>query len=178
MPLEKLSSAPTIETPRLKMRAHTFADFSDSFAMWSDPDVTRFIGGKPSTEEESWHRFQRYPGHWALMGFGFWLVEEKVMGRFVGEIGFLEGKREMNPGFDGAHEMGWGLMPHSHGNGYASEAVAAALAWHDGHFGRVRTGCMIAPGNTPSIRVAARAAFTQFAQTVYKGGPALLFERR
>jgi len=54
MPLEKLSSAPTVETTRLKLRAHTLADFPDSFAMWADPDVTRFIGGKPSTKEESW----------------------------------------------------------------------------------------------------------------------------
>ena len=89
MPLEKLSSAPTVETTRLKLRAHTLADFPDSFAMWADPDVARFIGGKPSTKEESWQRFQRYPGHWALMGFGYWLIEEKATGRFAGEMGLL-----------------------------------------------------------------------------------------
>ena len=178
MPLEKLSSAPTVETTRLKLRAHTLADFPDSFAMWADPDVARFIGGKPSTKEESWQRFQRYPGHWALMGFGYWLIEEKATGRFAGEMGLLEGQREMTHGFDGAHEIGWSLMPHSHGKGFATEAVAAALAWHDAQFGRVRTACMIAPENAPSIRVATKAGYTQFAQTTYKGNPTLLFERR
>jgi len=178
MSLEKLNAAPTVETPRLILRGHRVEDYPDSVAMWSDADVTRFIGGKPATAEETWARVLRYAGMWALLGYGFWLVAEKSSGQFVGEMGFLEGKREMNPGFDGAHEIGWGLIPAAHGKGYASEAVAAALAWHDGHFGRGRTACMIAPENAPSIRVAERAGYTQFAQTTYKGNPALLFERR
>ncbi|MGD0141617.1 MAG: GNAT family N-acetyltransferase [Rhizomicrobium sp.] len=178
MPAEKLKTAPSIKTPRLILRAHALADFPDSFAMWSDPGVARFIGGQPSTEEESWHRFQRYPGHWALMGFGYWLIEETTTGQFAGEMGFLEGKRPLSPGFDGAHEIGWALMLHAQGKGYATEAVAAALAWHDERFGRVRTTCMIAPENAPSIRVAEKAGYAQYAQTTYKGNPTLLFERR
>jgi RimJ/RimL family protein N-acetyltransferase len=178
MPLEKLSSAPTVETPRLILRAHRIDDYPDSVAMWSDAAVTRFIGGKPATAEETWARVLRYAGMWALLGYGFWLAAEKSSGQFVGEMGFLEGKREMNPGFDGAHEIGWGLVPTAHGKGYASEAVAAALAWHDGHFGRVRTACMIAPENAPSIRVAEKAGYTEYARTTYKGNPTLLFERQ
>jgi hypothetical protein len=38
----------------------------------TNPDVTRHIGGKPYTEEESWARFLRYFGHWLLLGFGYW----------------------------------------------------------------------------------------------------------
>lgn len=177
MTREKLSVAPTVETPRLILRAHTLEDYPASVAMWSDETVTRFIVGKPATAEETWARVLRYAGMWALLGYGFWLVAEKTSGQFVGEMGFLEGKRDMNPGFDGAHEIGWGLMPAVHGKGYASEAVAAALAWHDGHFGHVRTACMIAPENAPSIRVAERAGYTQYARTTYKGNPTLLFER-
>jgi RimJ/RimL family protein N-acetyltransferase len=178
MPQEKLTTAPRVEAARLILRAHTLADFPDSVAMWSDADVTRFIGGKPATAEETWGRVLRYAGMWTLLGYGFWLVAEKSSGKFVGEMGFLEGKREMTPGFDGAHEIGWGLIPTAHGKGFASEAVAAALDWHDGHFGRVRTACMIAPENAPSIRVAEKAGYTQYAQTTYKGSSTLLFERR
>ena len=177
MALEKLSVAPTVETPRLILRAHTLEDYPSSVAMWSDADVTRFIGGKPATAEETWARVLRYAGMWTLLGYGFWLVAEKSSGQFVGEMGFLEGKREMNPGFDGAHEIGWAVMPHAHGKGFATEAVNAATAWHDTHFGRVRTACMIAPENMPSIRVAEKAGYVEYAHTTYKGNPTLLFER-
>jgi RimJ/RimL family protein N-acetyltransferase len=173
----QLTAAPMVETARLRLRAHTLADFPDCFAMWSDPDVTRFIGGQPSTKEETWARFQRYPGHWALMGFGFWLVEEKATGRFAGEMGFLEGQREMNPGFDGAHEAGWGLMTWAQGKGYATEVARAAHDWHERQFGRVRTACMIAPENVSSLRVAEKLGYREYARAVYKARDAILLER-
>ena len=64
-----MPDAPAIETARLSLRAHALADFAESAAMWADPEVTRHIGGKPFSEEQSWHRLLRYVGHWALLGF-------------------------------------------------------------------------------------------------------------
>ncbi len=63
--------------------------------MWADPEVTRYIGGKPLTEEESWARLLRYVGHWSLLGFGYWVVEEKTTGNFIGEVGFADYKRDL-----------------------------------------------------------------------------------
>jgi RimJ/RimL family protein N-acetyltransferase len=57
-------------------------------AMWADPTVTRHIGEKPFGVEESWTRLLRYAGPWMLLGFGYWVIEEKATGRFAGEIGF------------------------------------------------------------------------------------------
>ena len=57
--------APVIETQRTILRAHRLEDFDAYAAMWADPVVTRFIGGKPRTREESWMRFLRH----ALSGF-------------------------------------------------------------------------------------------------------------
>jgi hypothetical protein len=34
-----------------------------------------------------------YIGHWALMGFGYWVIEEKATGEFVGDVGFADFKR-------------------------------------------------------------------------------------
>ena len=45
--------SPTVETERLIMRDHRLADFDAYVAMWADPIVTRFIGGRPRTREES-----------------------------------------------------------------------------------------------------------------------------
>src|SRR4029077_6257721 len=66
------TKVPVIETERLKMRGHRLADLNDCAAMWADPIVTRHIGGRPFSEEETWARFLRYAGHWSLMGFGYW----------------------------------------------------------------------------------------------------------
>ena len=76
---------PVIETERLILRGHVLEDSEASLALWTDPEVTRFIGGKPSTTEEVWPRLLRYAGHWSLLGFGYWAITEKATGRFVGE---------------------------------------------------------------------------------------------
>ena len=39
---------PVIETERLLLRGHRLDDFEALAAMWADPAVVRFIGGKPS----------------------------------------------------------------------------------------------------------------------------------
>jgi hypothetical protein len=96
---------PIIETERLKLRGHTIEDASNVTALWSNADVTRYIGGKPHTAEECWARLLRYAGHWSLLGFGYWAVEEKAAGEFVGEVGFSNSKREIEPPL-GAVEVG------------------------------------------------------------------------
>jgi RimJ/RimL family protein N-acetyltransferase len=48
---------PVIETERLKLRGHRLGDFGACAAMWADPIVTRHIGGRPFSEEESWKAF-------------------------------------------------------------------------------------------------------------------------
>ena len=168
---------PVIETDRLRMRGHTVSDLDPVAAMWGDPDVVRHITGKPATREESWARLNRYAGHWALMGYGFWLIEEKSTGRFVGEAGFADFKREMEPRFE-APEHGWSLASWAQGQGFASEALEAQLVWAEGHFGRAPLVCMIAPENAPSIRLAQKHGYKEFARRPYKGEPSILFRRQ
>jgi RimJ/RimL family protein N-acetyltransferase len=178
MPFDIPPAVPALETERLVLRGHILSDFADSAALWGDPDVTRFIGGRPFTEEEVWARLMRYVGHWALLGFGYWVVREKGSNRFVGEVGFGDFRRELDPPFDGAPEAGWVMSPGFQGLGYATEAVNAALAWGEGRFGPVRTVCMISPDNAPSMRVAEKVGYREYARTEYKGSPTVLLERR
>jgi RimJ/RimL family protein N-acetyltransferase len=154
--------------------------------MWADPRVTRHIGGRPSTEEEAWARVLRYAGLWALVGFGYWVVRERATGRFVGEVGLADFRRELAPPLDpplaGAPEVGWVLAPWAHGRGFATEAVRAALAWADGRAAdpRLASGravCLIAPENAASVRVAERCGFRPAGRAAYKGEATLLFER-
>lgn len=169
--------APPLETERLRLRAHTKDDLAACFAIWGDPDVTRFIGGKPSTREEAWNRIVRCAGLWPLLGYGFWAVEEKDSGRIVGDIGIMEAKRDIDPPFEGEPEAGWALSPSVHGRGYASEALAAMLGWADRHLDAARLVCIISPENSPSLKLAAKFGFRERARTTYHGADTIQFER-
>jgi RimJ/RimL family protein N-acetyltransferase len=169
---------PAIETARLRLRGHRLADFARCAAMWADPEVTRHIGGKPLSEEESWAKLLRYVGHWSLLGFGFWAIEEKASGGFVGELGFADFKRDMVPPLGGVPELGWALAAGAHGKGYATEAVRAAVAWGETRFGATRTVCLIRPDNQRSIRVAEKCGYREAARATYKGHPTIVFARQ
>ena len=194
-PAHQEYQVPVIETPRLCLRGPRPEDFPDSAALWSDPVVTRFTGGKPLSEEEVWARLLRYVGHWAWMGFGYWIVEEKGTGRFAGEVGFSDWKREMKPSLRGLPELGWVLASHMHGQGYATEAALAAIQWADLHFrkrpsnaedvrlkypiapewGSARMTCIIHPEHVRSIRVAEKCGFKELLRTSYRGEPTTVF---
>jgi RimJ/RimL family protein N-acetyltransferase len=166
---------PALETERLTLRGPRREDFDDSAAMWGDPEVTRYVGVKPSTREEAWARVLRNVGHWSVLGFGFWVVRERGTGRFVGEVGVGEFRREITPSFDGTPEAGWVLATWAKGKGFATEAQRAALAWADERF--PRTVCMIDVGNAASVRVAAKCGYREWQKTTYRGTPVILYER-
>jgi len=169
-------AAPTLETDRLILRGHRINDFQPLAAMWGDPEVTEFIG-EPSNESRSWGRLLTYCGLWPLLGFGYWTVQERTSGAYVGDVGFADFRRELVPSIAGIPEVGWVLAAPMHAKGYATEAVRAALAWADGHLESKRTVCIIAPENEASIRVARKVGFEEYARTTYAGGPTLIFER-
>jgi len=168
---------PELHTGRLLLRGHRPDDFADCFAMWSDPAVTRFIGGRPFTEEEVWARFLRYAGHWHVLGFGFWVVEECSTGRFAGEVGFANLKRDIQPSLDEYPELGWVLASEFHGRGYATEAVSAALDWGRVNLPAKTTACIIHPANAASLRVAEKCGFRKRCDAVYKGHSTVMFTR-
>jgi len=168
---------PTIETERLILREHRLSDFEDYCEMWRDPDVVRFIGGSPLSRQGAWARLLRHAGVWHYMGFGFFAIEEKSTGHFVGEAGFQELRRDIEPSMEGTLEAGWGLVPSAQGWGYATEVMTALFGWADETFPHMRRTCLIDPDNLASIRVAQRFGFTQLARVSYQGEPSIIFER-
>ena len=170
--------ATAIDTDRLSLRPHRAEDFEDMCAMWSDPGVTRFIGGHVLSPEDVWARMLRYAGGWALVGYGFWAIRDRASGAFVGETGFLNLRRELSPSFGARPELGFALVPSAHGKGLAGEAAGAVLAWADRKWPGGETVCMIAPENVASLRLARRLGYVEFARTAYKGEPVILHSRR
>jgi RimJ/RimL family protein N-acetyltransferase len=174
----RMTQVPTLETARLTMRGHQISDYADCVAMWSDPAVVKHIGGRPFGADETWTKLVRAVGHWQLLGFGYWVVHEKGTGRFVGEVGFGNFKRDLQPPFGDSLEAGWALAAWSHGKGYATEAVQAAIRWADDKFPGKRMVCLIDPDHPASFRVAEKCGFKEYARTTYKGSPTVLLERK
>lgn len=175
--MDRGGGIPVLETERLLLRAPSADDLDASTAMWSNPEVVRHIGGKGFTREEVWSRILRARGLWSVLGYGYWAVYERASGRFVGDVGFADFHRDLQPSIEGLPEMGWVLDPWCHGRGYASEAVNAAIAWGRDNLDAGQFTCIIDPHNAPSINVALKAGFTETAETLYKDSPILVFHR-
>lgn len=170
-------AVPVLETERLVLSGHTLADFDACAAMWGDPQVTRYIGGKPSTAEETWGRLLRYAGLWSLLGYGYWMVRERQTGRYVGDVGLADFRRDVTPALGPVPEAGWVLATWAHGRGFATEAVRAVLAWSDAQLAAPRTVALIAPENAGSIHVAEKCGFAEQARGIYKEGEIVVYER-
>lgn len=167
---------PELLTPRLRLRAHTPADLDACAALWAEPSVVRFIGGKPSNRSEVWARILRYAGMWPLLGHGFWAVEDRNSGLYLGDIGIMDAKRDIDPAITDP-EAGWVFASHAHGRGIATEAVARMLAWADTSLAAPRLVCMIEDGNAASARIAEKFAFAAYAHTLYAEAPVTLYRR-
>ncbi|WP_240320686.1 GNAT family N-acetyltransferase [Sphingomonas crusticola] len=170
------ADGPQIETERLRLRRHRLTDLDARAAMTSNSTTMAFVGG-PQDYEENFNRLLRYAGHWALLNHGVFLIEERAGGGFVGEAGLAYFRRGLGPDFDGFPEAAWMIAASAVGQGYATEAITAAIAWYEQNFGRGRKVCIIDPGNGPSLRVAAKLGFRPFRDAVFKDRPVILHER-
>ncbi|MFO0679406.1 MAG: GNAT family N-acetyltransferase [Polyangiaceae bacterium] len=165
------------DTERLTFRLPGEGELEAACAVWSDPDVVRYVGGKPFGREEVWTKILRGLGMWHALGYGYWAVRERSTGAYVGEVGFADFHRDMVPSIEGVPEGGWVLAKAFHGRGFATEAVTAALGWLDRHVPASRSVCIIDGGNLASRRVAAKCGYVPVTETAYKGTPVTLFER-
>lgn len=145
-------AAPVIETDRLVLRGWRPDDFAPYAAMLADPDIARFITrrGRPYGERETWSEMAFLIGHWQMLGYGMFVVEERATGRFLGRVGPLQpiGWPDL--------EIAWGLAPEARGRGIATEAALAAIDWTFQRFPLERIISIIHPENRPSQRVAQR----------------------
>lgn len=161
---------PTLDTPRLRLRAFSEADFPAYRALVADPDVMRFLGdGRPLGEIDAWRQLATIVGHWALRGFGLWAVEERATGRFVGRVGLQE------PGGWPGFEVAYTIAPALWGRGYAREAAGAALRHAQQVLGRTDIISIIRPDNLASVRVATALGAARSHTIDFFGAPADIY---
>lgn len=144
----------------------------------ADGEVMRHLGGQPLAREEAWRKLLNGAGLWPLFGYGYWAVERRAGGAMIGQVGFADFKRGMTPSIEGLPEAGWLFAREAFGQGYATEATAAAIAWADAALAAPEIVAIISADNPASIRVAEKCGFAEREAAVYKDEPILLFRRR
>ena len=116
---------PEIVTPRLLLRGWREGDVEGMAAIYSDPEVVRFL--RPLDLEGTRQQLRRFANHWKEHGFGLWAVEERKSGRLIGRVGLLHHDDWTATPHDA--EVGWALDRSTWGRGLATEGGAAALRY-------------------------------------------------
>jgi len=151
-------TAPLLVTERLELWLPTSEDLAATIAIVADPQTVRFLG-TASSPADHFARFCRNAGSWLLYGYGSFMLRPRGSGEVIGNCGIFHSWRGLGEDFDDSPEAGWILRRDATGQGFAREAMGAALAWFATEHGARRIVCMIAPGNIPSLRLAERLGF-------------------
>lgn len=125
-------SSNVLTTARLRLEPVDDRHVDGLRAINSDPEVMRYITGRPETPEETAAFIARNKAKWAELGHAWWVFIARDSGEIVGTGAVQHIERDpRNP-----LELGWRLRADQQGKGYATEA---ALAMARFAFERLRT---------------------------------------
>jgi RimJ/RimL family protein N-acetyltransferase len=170
-------TVPQLLTERLLLREPRLGDF-DTFARFNaDAEMMRFLSGVID-RRTSWRLLCALAGNWMLTGAGWWAIELRETGAFIGTVGaFFRG--DLGPiGPDSDLELGWSLFPPFWRQGYATEAARAALADGMQRHDPRRAIAQIAPTNVASISVAKAIGMSFDEETDFYGEPSVRYAIR
>ncbi len=138
-------------TERLNLRKMTTDDVQNLMTIFTDREAMRYY---PSTmnEEETLGWINRTLSNYEKLGVGFWIVEDKLTGRFLGQCGIIPQE------FDGADvmEIAYLFVRKEWGKGYATESAKACKEYGLQSMGLQKMFSFIDANNTQSARVAER----------------------
>ena len=148
-----------LETERLLFRDHSPEDLAPFCALEADPEVRRFVGGKPRTREEAEHRFRNRFLRPASDRLRLWATVFKPDGRYIGYCGVYPHFGEAGP-ISGEGSLGFTLARAYWGRGLATEAARAFVDFGLNELRLSRIVASVEAGNAASIRVIEKLGFT------------------
>jgi RimJ/RimL family protein N-acetyltransferase len=153
-----------LDTARLRLRQWCDEDLGPFARLNADPEVMAFF---PSRLERaaSDAMASRIRGAIAERGWGFWAVEERASGVFIGFIG-LQPPAARLP-FSPCIEIGWRLARAYWGKGYATEGARASLRAGFEQLGLGEIVSFTALGNRRSRAVMERLGMLEDAQAAF-----------
>jgi len=140
-------------------------DLDDMARLLGDPDVMTYYPA-PKTRDEAMRWIGWNRGLYQSHGYGLWILTLAESGEFTGDCGLtpqlVDGKEEL--------EVGYHVLPALQGQGYATEAAAAARDFARDTLGARRLTAIIHPANRPSQRVAEKIGLRQEKRTRSRSG--------
>lgn len=121
-----MAEVPQLRTGRLLLREWRAADREPFAALNADPVVMEHFV-EPSGRELSDAFVDRIEATWQERGYGLWAVERLDRGVFIGFVGLWPAT--FDAPFTPAVEVGWRLAAEHWGQGFATEAARAAVAY-------------------------------------------------
>ena len=146
-----------LRTTRLVLRQWRESDYAPFAALNADPEVMHHF---PSllTRERSDLWVERAHRDIEQNGWGLWAVEVRDEARFIGFVGLAVPQFEAH--FTPAVEVGWRLARNEWGNGYATEAAQAAVAFGFDELGLAEIVSLTTVANKRSRQVMERLGMT------------------
>jgi RimJ/RimL family protein N-acetyltransferase len=150
---------PVIQTERLILKPWREADRDAYIALAVDPVVSSWLGGTPSAQAAA-EAFERLLAHSAEGLHQRWAIIRKTDATVIGMVSLDRTPADRGL-LAGSTEIGWALSPRAWGQGYASEAAGAALAWGFANLGVSEIVSFTAASNARSEAVMRRIGLTR-----------------
>jgi RimJ/RimL family protein N-acetyltransferase len=148
----------TLVTARLRLEPFTSDHVPGLHAINADPEVMRYISGRPETLDETTAVVERVQRRWAESGFSWWSFIDRASGDIVGAgaVQHLRRQPAPDPDPDCPLEIGWRLRRASWGQGLATEAAQAMGGFAFDTLSAEELYAVCHPDNTASARVMLR----------------------
>jgi len=154
-----------LETPRLSLRYFTIRDQDFLMPILGDPKVMEFsIIGVHNPKQIRQFIEQRLLSY-LERGFGLYAIIHKQQQKLIGYCGFFVQQINENKEV----EIGYRLAQQYWGQGLATEAAEAVLAYGKQKYQFKRFVCLIEPANVRSVKVAHKIGMELEKKIIYHG---------
>lgn len=143
-----------LKTERLRLVPCIEEHLDGLHAMNSDPEVMRYLTGRPESRAETREMIERVKARWKTFGYSWWTIIQMQSGEIVG-AGCIQNLRR-----DGAEpdpccplEIGWRVRRDKWRQGIATEAARAMANHAFANLGASTLYAVCHPDNSSSIAV-------------------------
>jgi len=160
-----------LTTARLRLEPFDLSHVDGLHAMHSDPEVMRYISGRPETREETLAVVERMQARWREHGYSWWSFVELASGDVVGS-GCIQNLRRTElppPSLGCPLEIGWRLRRDRWRQGLASEAAIAMAGCAFGWLAAPELYAVCNPENTASVAVMRRLGMDDLGMDTWYG---------
>ena len=145
---------PVFETERLIVHRYAAGDFDNFFLLNGDEEIMRYIRPVQNREDSLLFFDKIIAAYDEQPGLGRWGMRSKSDGNFIGSFAVISVQNSSDL------QLGYALLKHAWGKGYASEAVQGGIAYAFNKLQLASIAAITEINNLASQKVLLRNGFT------------------